>query len=235
MKLKKEIKIFIAIIIIVAIIALIICLFNKGDKKNKSATNETSITITSSGWSLVEADTGNYISYGVELTNNSKNKLAKEPIIKVIGKDKEGKELFNIDENITYLSPQQKTHFGKTFLSKEKPDTVEISIKIEDDSFIETKDITYIGKDDIKLSNVEETKENDIIHYTGEIENRGSNNISQLLVSIIYKKDNKIVGGTYSYINEVPGNKTTSFAIDAMNIPEYDNYEINYISGDNLN
>lgn len=235
MKLKKEIKIFIAILLIIAIIALIICLFNKENKKNKSDANETSITIQNSGWNFVEADTGNYISYGIELINNSKNKLAKEPIIKVIGKDKDGKELFNIDESITYLSPNQKTHFGKTFLSKEKPDSVDISIKIEDDNFIETKDITYIGKDDIKLSNIEETKENDIIHYTGEIENRSSNNISQLLVSIIYKKDNIIVGGTYSYINNVSSNKTTPLVIDAMNIPEYDKYEINYISGDNLN
>lgn len=234
MKLKKEIKIFIAIIIIIAIITLIACLFNNKDKENKNNDTQSSMTITDSGWSFVEADTGNYISYGVEIVNNSKDKIANEPIIKVIGKDKEGKEIFNIDENITYLSPNQKTYFGKTFSSEEKPDKVEISIKIEDEKFIETKDITYIGKDDIELLNIEENKENDIIHYTGEIENKSSHNISQLLVSIIYKKDNQIVGGSYSYINEVPGNKTISFAIDAMNIPDYDEYEINYISGDNL-
>lgn len=235
MKIKKGIKIFIAIIIIAAIIALIICLFNKGDKKDKTDANESSITITNSGWSFVEADTGNYISYGVELINNSKNKIAKEPIIKVIGKDKDGKELFNIDENIAYLSPNQQTYYGKTFSSEEKPDTIEFSIIIEDENFIETKDITYISKDDINLSNIEEIKDDEIIHYIGEIENKSSNNISQLVVSVIYKKDNKIVGGTYSYINNVPGNKTTPLVVDAMNIPEYDTYEINYISGDDLN
>ena len=62
-----------------------------------------------------------------------------------------------------------------------------------------------------------------MIKITGTIDNKGKE-INKLLVSVIFKKDNKIIGGTFTNIYSIKSNQ--QFEIYFDDILEYDDYEI---------
>lgn len=193
------------------------------------------IVIKDSGWSYIESDTGKYISYGVEIYNPSKNSLVKSPIIKVIGKNDNNDIVFTYDDTLSYISQTDTIYFGKTTKVNDKPSKLEITIEYEEDNYILEKDIDNIKNSDLEIFSTKEIVKDNIRQYTGEIKNNSSIDLSKLIVSVIYKKDNKIVGGSYSYVYSAKSGDSLEFDVYTVNTPDYDEYDIKVTSGDNIN
>ena len=88
------------------------------------------------------------------------------------------------------------------------------------------KQIKYELKN-IELTDIQDKKIDSMIYISGDLKNKNKNEIDKILVSIIFKKDKKIVGGSYSYITSIKDSKKVDLYID--NILDYDDYEINLL------
>ncbi|MEE0856103.1 MAG: hypothetical protein U0L58_02245, partial [Ruminococcus sp.] len=56
--------------------------------------------------------------------------------------------------------------------------------------------------------------------------NNSTKDCSSAGVSIILKKENKIVYGTTSYVDDINAGQEKAFDISEYNLPDYDSYEI---------
>lgn len=223
-------KIFFLVICCIGVMCLSGCSDKTGDNQNAFNENkEMKLEIKDSGWSYVQdPDWGNYVTYGVEIYNPEDNYLAGFPTVKCVAKDKDGKILFTSTGNLDYIYPGETLYYGDYWNDlKEKPATVEITVEMANDDWENPKTVNYPKNTEIILSNTSEYVD-DVLdrHYTGEIENKSGTDISSALIVVIYKKDNKIVGGYYTYSDSLNAGQKTTFDLYASPVPEYDSYEL---------
>lgn len=223
---KKITLLFIFIVVIAT------SCFKKNNKEGQKDIKD--IVIKDSGWSYVQSDMGNYISYGVEIYNPSKNCLVKTPVIKVVGKDDNDNIVFSFDDTLSYISSSDTIYFGKTAKVDNKPIKVDITVEINGDNYVEENTIENVKNTDIEVSSINEKVKENIREYNGQIRNNSSIDLSKLIISVIYKKDKKIVGGSYSYVYSIKSGDTLEFNIYTVNTPDYDEYEVSVTPSNNI-
>ncbi len=191
------------------------------DKKEKE------LTIKDSGWTYYTvAGWGGYISYGVEVYNSSEYYLASFPKVKCTGRDEDGKILFSYDELVDYVYPKETIFVGTTFNVDEKPATIEITVEVSKNNWESTKGATYPKNNTQIVSNVSEQKDDNLVIYNGEIENTSDTDLSNDILTVIFKKDGKIVGGNNTYSDNLDAGQKSIFTIYASTPPVYDTYEV---------
>ena len=238
-KLNKKV---IAIIAAVAVagIAVVICIVSLAGKNGTGdeptnvvsgeATQEDSsekkLQIKDSGWTYVKSSYGGYISYGVEIYNPNGQYLAGFPTIKYTGKDENGTILFTYDDLVDYIYPKETIYHGSTFNVDEKPATLEITIEAPSKKWENAKSANYPKNNTQIVSNISERKDNDMRIYNGEIENTSDTNLDNDIIVVIFRKDGKIVGGSYTYSDGLDAGQKSTFTIYTDHVPDYDKYEV---------
>lgn len=230
MKKKRVILITLCLVLILGVVG--VARTTSFSKSKMTVAKE--LLVSDSGWSYVESDNGNYISYGAKLTSTYESTLIKSPIIKVTGKDELGRELFSFEDELAFISPKETLYFGKTFKVEEKPAKIDIIVEAEDTDFVPANGLKYIKNNELSVADSTEIDNNDFKEYTGNIRNSSTSDLTKSFVTIIYRKDGKIVGGTYSYVYSIGASSKTAFDIYSVNTPDYDDYEISVISNDNI-
>lgn len=61
---------------------------------------------------------------------------------------------------------------------------------------------------------------------TGTVKNNSSYDVDNAEIIVTYKKEGKIVGGYWAYVDNLSAGKEKPFEINAYNIPEHDSYEL---------
>ncbi|MBQ9171885.1 hypothetical protein IJ162_02135 [Candidatus Saccharibacteria bacterium] len=237
-KSKKTIPIIagaiaIAIVVIIIIVVFAIPRGQESDEPINSAGGESSqdfqaktLKIKQSGWSYIKSDNRGYISYGVELFNLDNSYMASFPKIVCTGKDSEGKILFSYDEIVDFIYPRETIFVGDTFNVDEKPDTIELSVEIANRNWETPKSTIYPKNNSQIVSNVAERKGDFSTMYTGEVENTSDADISNDVITVIFKKDGKIVGGGNGYSDSLNAGQKSTFTIDIYAMPNHDTYEL---------
>lgn len=197
------------------IILLVAVLFITGCGKSK--TKKDIIKIDNSGWTYKESTNGNYLSYAVNIKNNDSKKNATNIKLTIIGLDDKKKEIFKYEDEIGNLSKKESTSYGKTIKVTSKPSNVKFKISSD------KTDKEILSLNNIKISNLKDEKKDSMIKINGTIDNKGKE-INKLLVSVIFKKDKKIIGGTFTNIYSIKN--IQQFEIYFDDILEYDDYEI---------
>lgn len=218
----------------IILLLLLTIVLMTGCSKKIEVEKKKDLNIKDYGWTYIESDTGNYVSYGLVIDNICKTYLIISPTIKIIGKDKNDNVIFSLKETLPYIAPSDTTYFGKTFKVDKKPDKVDITIEVTENDYVGEKNVDYVKNENLKISDVSEEKNENIREYKGKVKNNSDIDLSKMLVSIIYRKNKKIVGGSYSYVYPFTSKDALDFDIYAVNIPEYDEYEVNVTSGDNI-
>lgn len=229
---KKKISIVLIIMIVLLITGCNNT--NKTDGNTKSVSNKSSVTATKnelvirdSGWTYIENDLSNTLSYGVVINNPKGNDLAEFPKIKVVGRNNDDKILFSYDETLDYIYPGETLYYGNSYVGiDERPDKIEINVNVGKNDWEKVKSVSYPKNTDFVVSNVSEFKEDErYLKFTGEIENKSSTDIYAALIVVIFKKDGKIVGGYNTYSNELNKSQKDSFEMYISDYPQYDEYE----------
>ena len=229
-------KIIIALLLITILIGFTGCTNNNksnGDTKSvsnntKAETTKKELVIKNSGWSLRQTDLSTYLSYGLEITNPNGKYLASFPTIKIVGRDENNKILFSYDAGLDYIYPNETLYYGDTIpLDSERPAKVEFTVNVSKKYWENASFVNYPKNTEFSVSNVSEFKDDDhTLRFTGEIENKSNTDINSALIVVILKKDGNIVGGSYTYSDELNAKQNDTFEMYVSGYPEYDSYEM---------
>lgn len=232
---KIIIGVSVAIILILIIIVAIILSNNnkpvtgqtnaKGEQVEK-VSNKGMLEITDSGWSMGKSlGEYSYLTHAVCLENKS-DKVASFVDVCFTAKDKDGKIIFTtsgVGDMVDYILPGEKIYVaddGSGWENIGKPESVDFFI--DDVRWENAITFNYPKNMDFEVNNI--SKRDDT--FTGEVKNNSSTDINNAIVTVIYKKEGKIIGGNYTYVNNLNANETKPFQIYSGADYDYDSYEI---------
>lgn len=172
-----------------------------------------------------------YCYWGVVYRNTSKTHSYNFTKINVTAYDKDGDVLATDSQTMSLIRPGETIAFGggSFDLNGEKPDKVEFEIDPgdEDSFFGAITEAGGIAVKDLEFSNVKDkTKKNKYPVFTGKLTNKSANDSSAVAVSVIFKREGEIVGGTVSYVRDLKAGSTKAFEIKSLHKFSYDSYEI---------
>lgn len=196
----------------------LLCGCSENDSSKPSESNvKKELVFVDSGYSQDE-DLG-YLNYGV-LIKNPTNQLVQYPVYSITLYDKDGKIISSEEQTLTGISANDTVAFGTSVDSKgKKVDKIEFKSKVADDDFTNNE---FVKSTDFVISNVNTIDAS----FTGEVENNSEKDFSQVALTLILKKDGKIIYGDTNYIENLKSKDKSPFEINEYIIPQYDTYEI---------
>lgn len=167
-----------------------------------------------------------FIKYGVKINNPNSDKAIDSPTFKITSYDKDGKILSADDQTLFYIGPDETIFYG--FLidtNGKKPAKVEFKPIENKDDYIEPDD--SMKSSNYKISNTNEVVDDwGLTSYTGEIEKTSETASEMVAVTVILRKDDKIVYGDTTFVDGVVFGNKTAFEIMGNEVPEHTSYEI---------
>lgn len=202
----------------------------KTNSNNSATTLETASKTISNEVELVDSGytistDGEFVQWGAIIKNTDDKAIYMFTKIIITAYDKEGGVVATDDQVMNVIAPGETQAFG-SFLDTngEVPDKVEFSIEsgnkvTASDEHIASSEFEIIGAKDRK-------DEYGDTAFTGKVKNNSAKNCSSAVISIILKKDNKIVCGTTGFVDNINAGQEKAFDISDYNLPDYDSYEI---------
>lgn len=205
--------------------------FSRGNSISKksdgiSGSEKEKPKIVESGYRIVDSYGSKSIEYAGTIENPNKDCGLRFPKVTIIAKNKDGSILSSNEHILDPIAPLDKISFADTGDCKEKtPASVEF--KVDCKTFTSPNDKDIVPTNQIKISNISETSENgNEYSYTGEIENKSDSDLRNITLIILFKKDNKIVGGKASEIDDLEAGEKTTFDTLKEDVPKHDEYQI---------
>lgn len=248
---KKIVSIFIALIMAFSMSA---CGSNQGsteptthesttEEKNEKQTEKLEplevldfgyTAYESSLTAFLEDECQTMIEYGVKIKNPNPNHAVNFVVIKFTAKDAYGKVLNENEMPLTAIAAGDTIMCGGTIMyDGEVATTVEATVGslADDGGYILQEESTAIYQNELVVSDVSEYKDDTSVTFSGNVTNTSSFDIENYYpVSVIFYKDNKIIGGNLDYRQNLKSGETAPFEIKISFMPEelqdYDHYEI---------
>ncbi|MBO4459031.1 MAG: hypothetical protein J5778_00060 [Clostridiales bacterium] len=215
---------------------------NDTEDTTKKETEETTTTETTpedngtveiieSGYSIGKLLNSPYCYWGVVYKNTSTTHSYNFTKINVTAYDKDGDVIATDSQTMSLIRPGETIAFGDGAfdLNDEKPDKVEFEIDPgdEDSIFGALTEAGGVAVSELELSQVKDkTKKKGYPVFTGKITNNSENDTSLVAISVILKKDGKIVGGTVSYVRDLNAGSTKAFEVKSLHKFKYDSFEV---------
>ncbi len=203
----------------------------KPSEQNSNVVEKTAapqqLSVAESGYSV---DADGFMTYAAVVENPNSNWLANYPKVTVTAKDANGAILFSHDDSITYLFPNGKQAItGFTSVDGSKVASVEATAYQSDKNWTE-EDVQGADADSLfEVTNLNEMiNEYGRISYTGEVSNKTDQDASAIKISVVLRNAaGAIVGGYYTYVNDVQPGGTSPFQMQATGTPpEHAGYEV---------
>lgn len=201
------------------------------DGGNGSATNSSgsaSVKLLGASWYR----NGSYINqtYAVEVTNNNKEKAITLAQLNVTVKDADGK-IVKADTSYTGTIAAGDTvrYVGYCMFQGGEPSTVSVSISTPSYGYTDNSKAIYSSE--LSVSNVNYIAGQYYSRVTGEVTNSSNKDATSVRVSVIFKKNGTVLGGTYTYVNNVSAGSTVPFEvmIDEDGV-DFDTYQVTAIA-----
>ncbi len=226
---------------------------DKDDKKDKDGKkdkvdkeeekSETSVTdnqaakeesvknakLMDSGYAIEHVGNGvSMVYYGVEIANLNKYNAITSPTIEITVRAKDGSLVSKQKKTISGIAPDTTVIFGDAIKCKNgKADEVEIKVKNADYDIVPYDGSGVHSPEDLEISHVKEKHDNKRAVYTGKITNTTGKDIPGVLVSVVYYKNGKIVGGATERLDSISANGEAEFEIqNSSTFNDYDEYEV---------
>lgn len=226
------------LLIVLLCMAALIYMCSCGGSSSTSAPEETTeseepaaeepkeVELVESGYSI--SDVGS-IKIGAVIKNPDEKTAYEYPSVVVTAYDDKGDVIIQEEDTLKEILPGEQLNYGGLVNFDEKMadkiDKVELSIKsgyaveppedIYKPSDFETKDVKDETSSDIGLTVI-----------AGLLKNNSSTDAGDVKVSALFRKDGKIVCGSYAYVDDLGAGEEKAFAFNETNLPEYDNYEL---------
>ncbi len=185
------------------------------------------ITITESGYSVVDNGYGNvYVYYSATLNNPNTDVAAQFPVIKITAKGSDGSIVASSDQTLLYIAPDDSVTFGSLVdCNGIVPATVEITASSGD--FIPGDSESVVHTSNLAVSNTSEIPGTyGDTSFTGEIENTGDKDLTSVAVTVTLKNNGTIVYGDTTYISNLTAGTKQAFELTEYNVPEHTEFII---------
>ena len=166
----------------------------------------------------------NYIKYGYEIKNSSKKTTYQFPTVTITAYDENGHVLATEDQVMGVISPGEKQAFGSVAdCNGKSPDKVEFTV----DSGQKIFSTNEVPSSSFKITGTNERNDEfGETSITGNVKNDSKKDLSDLQVTVLYKKDGKIVCGSSTYVDNLSAGQQKAFEVSDYDIPDHDKYEV---------
>ena len=208
---------------------------NSSDGSSGNATSNDSsenkepseIAVTESGYSISDDGYGNvYVNYSATLNNPNADVAAQFPVIKITAKATDNSIVASYDQTLLYIAPNDSVTFGSLMdCNGIVPATVEITAS--SGNFIPGNSENIVHTSNLSVSNTSEIPGSfGDTSYTGEIENTGDKDLSNVAVTVTLKNNGTIVYGATTYISNLTAGSKQAFELTAYNVPDHTEFII---------
>lgn len=185
------------------------------------------IVLLDSGWCSYKSGDWAHVPYAVQIENPNTDYAVEYPTITITAKDSEGKILSTDDMTLNSIAANDIIFYGnEIFYEGSEPAEVEISVSNNERNFAKQDGEKYVMQNDFVISNVSENN-GTFKSYTGEISNNSEVDFDTVAIIVIYKREDRIIGGEAQYVDDLMGKSTKPFELSSDSDEfEYDSYEI---------
>lgn len=171
-----------------------------GQEKAKDTDNR-SIEIVESGWTIVERKT----IYSITLHNQSSIAECAFPQVTITGKDEAGKILFAENQTFKFMRPNDTYTYAATVHSDAMPATIEFTTSTDQKKWFENK--TAESNSPYTFENMNEVPSEYYMSFTGEMTiNKTWEDVSMACVSAVLRDDaGNMLGGYSTFVNNLGG------------------------------
>lgn len=217
-------------LVLLCLVSIVGCSSNKEKDQTTKENEQTKTTqqykdlkIVDSGYTIEK----NSIDYGVILENTNPNLVAQYPSFEILLYDKDDKLLTTHKQTLNVIAPQDKVAFGFVLETKDlSVDHAKFNIETKAENFVDKKENPTNKL--FTIDKVKEAKGKNKTTFTAEITNNSNKDFTQVAVTLLLRKDGKIVYGTTAFVNNV--NSKMPLPIDisttANKLIDYDTYEL---------
>lgn len=189
----------------------------KATSDQVSQTQVQQLKLDESGWT---ADDSGYVHYGVVITNPNANKDAKNPVIRVTGKDSSGNVVFSEDQYLFDIAPQQQVAFGTQAGHGTAPASVDFELVVKSSNWV---DGSPLATAPFAISSTSETDSGyGTYSFAGIVANNTSKNYDTVAVTALLRDANgAIVSGYTSYVQGLNAGSSASFDTSGYNLSDF--------------
>lgn len=185
------------------------------------------VNLIDSGWTSSKNGDYTHVYYCVEIENPNAEYAIQFPTITITSRDAEGKILKNDERVLNSIASGDTIIYGSDSLYEgAEPTTVDISVSNGKNDYAQQDNSKYAKTSDFVITNVSENKGSFNTKYTGELTNNSEIDLSNISVTVVYKKDGEYVGGSVGFVDNVDSGATKVFEISSDYSLEYDSYEL---------
>ena len=200
-------------------------------KSSKEETKQPELV--DSGYTVLEPNSiGDiYLTYVVKVKNPNKDMAAVYTDITITGKNEDGSILFSNEDTIPLIMPGDTVAWAEdTVDCKNKvPASVEITVGGANfDSMDELDGGVMSSEFSIENLSIVEGDWGDSV--TGEITNNSDVDCDDVIISVIYLKDDKMVGGYHSYQDDMSAGKKAAFDVSSWGLEDLDYDELEVVA-----
>lgn len=189
------------------------------------------LVLIDSGWSTLKESNYTELLYAVQIENPNSDYAIEFPKIIITAKDAEGKILKNEEQVLNSIAAGDIITYGNSILYEgEIASSVEISVSNGKNDYIKQDDNSYVKSSAFSIDNISENKSKFSTKYTGEITNNSNTDFDMVAISVIYRLEGKLVGGSVGYVDNIGADETIPFEISGASYMEnYDSFELHAI------
>lgn len=193
-----------------------------GESGSADKAKAVDVEIVESGYSMAD---DSYMVYGFVIENPSEDTAYEFPKVIITAYDENGDVLATEEQTMNKIQPGEKQAFGSVVdCNGQDPDKVEFVAESGDaispsDDAIKSSDLEISGTNE-RTDDIGETS------ITGKVKNNTQSDTDSVGVTVLFKKDGKIVYGTTTYVDNLGAGKEKAFEVSEYEVPEHDTYEV---------
>lgn len=201
------------------------------DNAEAAADEETkNVKLVDSGYSVTKSGNGGaMLYYAAEIANPNKYNAITSPIITISVRDKDGGIITKQQKVLAGLAPKERLTFGDC-LKCDSGDIGEVEITVKNKDYdIKAAETAGVGSvKDLEILKSEQRKgDNGAVNFTGTVKNKTDVDRGNVVITVVYLKEGKIVGGATEFIDALAANSEAEFTVtDKGGLTDYDSYEI---------
>lgn len=196
-----------------------------GESGTPKEEKSVDVKLVESGYTMAE---DSYMKYGFVIENPSEDIAYEFPKVIITAYDENGDVLATEEHTMNKIQPGERQAFGSVIdCNGQDPDKVDFVA--ESGEKISPSD-DAIRSSDLEISGTNErTDEYGDTSITGKVKNNSKSDTDSVGVTVLFKKEGKIVLGTTTYVDNLSAGQEKAFDLSEYDVPEHDEYVVTAI------
>ena len=213
----------IALCLVMALVGLCIagCSCSKSSSNTQQAKQDENVRLVESGYEISE---GGYMNAGVIIENPSQDTAYEFPKIIATAFDANGAVLATETQVLNKIQPGERQAFH-VFMSCNGQEPARIDFSVENGNKVAPSS-KAIKSSDLIISGTNERVDKYSSSLTGMVKNNSQNNTKGIAVTVLLRKEGKIVSAYTSFVDDLNAGQEKPFDISLRSKAEHDSYEV---------